>query len=53
MQIENIAGFRLSKGLGRAMFSAGVILILLRCVPAAAQQGRGARTPDQSLPLVQ
>jgi metallo-beta-lactamase class B len=38
---------------GRAMFLAGIILALLPCVPADAQQGRGGRAPDQSLPLVQ
>src|SRR5438128_9951905 len=32
---------------------AGIILTLLPCVPAPAQQGRGGRAPDQSLPLVQ
>src|SRR5262245_56198517 len=30
-----------------------VIFMLLPCMPAAAQQGRGGRAPDQSLPLVQ
>jgi len=32
---------------------AGIIVMLLPCVPAVAQQGRGGRPPDQSLPLVQ
>src|SRR5262245_64149812 len=31
----------------------GIILMLLPCAPAAAQQGRGGRASDQSLPLVQ
>jgi metallo-beta-lactamase class B len=35
------------------IFLAGIVAILLPCVPASAQQGRGGRPPDQSLPLVQ
>ena len=37
----------------KTLWIAGIILTLLPCLPAAAQQGRGGRAPDQSLPLVQ
>src|SRR5947207_14303741 len=37
----------------KTLLIAGIVLALLPCVPAAAQQGRGGRAPDQSLPLVQ
>src|SRR2546425_7818539 len=37
----------------KTLLIAGIVLGLLPCVPAAAQQGRGSRAPDQSLPLVQ
>ena len=51
--IEKMPGPPMSKRAGRAVLLAGIILTLLPCVPAAAQQGRGGRAPDQSLPLVQ
>ncbi len=38
--------------MSRAVFVA-LIISMLVCVPAVAQQGRGGRPPDQSLPLVQ
>src|SRR2546428_2138188 len=52
-KIKKMPGSTMSKRAGRAAFLAGIILTLLPCVPAAAQQGRGGRAPDQSLPLVQ
>jgi len=51
--IEKMPGPPMSKRAGRAVLLAGIILTLLPCVPAAAQQGRGGQRPDQSLPLVQ
>ncbi len=52
-EIEKMPGPPTSKRAGRAVLLAGIILTLLPCVPAAAQQGRGGQRPDQSLPLVQ
>src|SRR5882672_9510991 len=52
-KIEKMARPTMIKRAGRAGFLAGIILTLLPCVPAAAQQGRGGRAPDQSLSLVQ
>ena len=52
-EIENMPGPPMSKRAGRAVLLACIILTLLPCVPAAAQQGRGGQRPDQSLPLVQ
>ena len=43
---------QLNNKVARAVLLLGII-VTLPCVPATAQQGRGGRAPDQSLPLVQ
>ena len=56
MQLTDTLGSmepRMSRMVRRAMLLGAVVLVLMPCVPAAAQQGRGGRSPDQSLPLVQ
>src|SRR2546425_12508483 len=52
-KIEKMPGPTMRKRAGRAVLLAGMILTLLQCVPAGAQQGRDGRATDQSLPVVQ
>src|SRR3954469_14383189 len=53
MQMKTMRRRTMKSTARRLLFLAGMILALLPCLPAAAQQGRGGRAPDQSLPLVQ